>query len=238
MSKNSYPHGNDKSLLKAIVNYLDELSKLKDKINDDEMEQIGVARDTLESLCDNNKINFKLQDLYEEYLSKNANNNGNNNDNNNDINRIDPEKQKKFFDFVVILTKHKFFDNIEVGSNEYLNRLEKARVSYNKKYPNVAIDSLNELDLEKLYKICKGNVGNKNNNVDDNKSSAGEVKKASDLKAEGNKLLQKRKFKEAIAKYEEAIALDPDNAVYYSNMAAAYSYVKDYKNAAKHAYVF
>ena len=42
------------------------------------------------------------------------------------------------------------------------------------------------------------------------------------LKNEGNKLLQANDITGAISKYSEAIALDPNNQVYYSNRSAAY----------------
>ncbi|KAJ3351681.1 hypothetical protein GGF32_004110 [Allomyces javanicus] len=48
-------------------------------------------------------------------------------------------------------------------------------------------------------------------------------KRAEELKAQGNKLVAERKFPEAVVKYTDAIALNPNNAVYFSNRAAAYS---------------
>lgn len=47
--------------------------------------------------------------------------------------------------------------------------------------------------------------------------------KADGLKVEGNRAMAARNFDEAIAKYTEAIELDPSNVVYLSNRAAAYS---------------
>lgn len=47
--------------------------------------------------------------------------------------------------------------------------------------------------------------------------------KADVAKVEGNRAMLARNFPEAIAKYTEAIELDGNNVVYYSNRAAAYS---------------
>ena len=59
--------------------------------------------------------------------------------------------------------------------------------------------------------------------------------KAEALKAAGNKLVASKQYQEAIAKYDEAIALDPTNAVYYANRAAAYSQDGDHANAVEDA---
>jgi small glutamine-rich tetratricopeptide repeat-containing protein alpha len=40
-----------------------------------------------------------------------------------------------------------------------------------------------------------------------------------------------KKYDEAIASYNEAVALDPTNAVYYSNRAAAHLSKHDYQQA-------
>lgn len=46
--------------------------------------------------------------------------------------------------------------------------------------------------------------------------------KAAQLKAEGNALFAKKDFKQAIQKYGEAIDVDGNNAVLYSNRAACH----------------
>lgn len=43
------------------------------------------------------------------------------------------------------------------------------------------------------------------------------------MKAKGNAAMSAKKYDEAIASYTKAIELDPTNAVYYSNRAAAQS---------------
>ncbi|KAF7306553.1 Hsc70 cochaperone [Mycena indigotica] len=55
------------------------------------------------------------------------------------------------------------------------------------------------------------------------KRSGSDNTKADDYKANGNKLMSEKKYDQAIDAYTQAISLDPTNAVYYSNRAAAYS---------------
>ncbi|CUM63555.1 uncharacterized protein PRCAT00001133001 [Priceomyces carsonii] len=55
--------------------------------------------------------------------------------------------------------------------------------------------------------------------------------KAESLKVEGNRAMSARKFDEAIAKYTEAINLDPSNVVFLSNRAAAYSSCSQHQKA-------
>ncbi|KAF7310560.1 Hsc70 cochaperone [Mycena chlorophos] len=54
-------------------------------------------------------------------------------------------------------------------------------------------------------------------------SPATDIAKADELKATGNKLMSEKHYDRAIDAYTQAIALNPTNAVYYSNRAAAYS---------------
>lgn len=54
---------------------------------------------------------------------------------------------------------------------------------------------------------------------------------ADKLKQSGNALMSNKKYDEAIAAYDKAIALDPTNAVYYSNRAAAHSSKGDHLSA-------
>ncbi|KAI9659047.1 MAG: Hsp90 cochaperone [Bathelium mastoideum] len=58
---------------------------------------------------------------------------------------------------------------------------------------------------------------------------------ADGLKAEGNKLFAEKKFDEAIAKFSQAIELDPSNHVLYSNRSGAYSSLKDWNHALEDA---
>ncbi len=50
-------------------------------------------------------------------------------------------------------------------------------------------------------------------------------------KEKGNKFVTTKKYDEAIEAYGRAIALNPSNAVYYSNRAAAYSFNGDHPSA-------
>lgn len=62
---------------------------------------------------------------------------------------------------------------------------------------------------------------------------AGQVNKemAESKKIEGNDYMRDGKFNEAIISYTNAIDLDPNNAIYYSNRAAAYAKLHDNKNS-------
>jgi len=59
--------------------------------------------------------------------------------------------------------------------------------------------------------------------------------RAEKLKQTGNSLMSKKDYTAAISSYTEAIELDPTNAVYYSNRAAAYSSIADHQKAVEDA---
>lgn len=59
--------------------------------------------------------------------------------------------------------------------------------------------------------------------------------KAESLKAEGNRAIGAKDFDTAVAKYSEAIALNPYNVVYYSNRAAAYTSANQLQKAVEDA---
>ena len=50
-------------------------------------------------------------------------------------------------------------------------------------------------------------------------------------KAQGNTALQAKRFDEAVDLYSKAIALDPSNAVYFSNRAAAHASLEHWREA-------
>lgn len=65
--------------------------------------------------------------------------------------------------------------------------------------------------------------------------SAADKTAAEQLKAEGNALISQRLYSSAIDKYTQAIALDPGNAVYWSNRAAAWGAMGEHGKAVQDA---
>ena len=61
--------------------------------------------------------------------------------------------------------------------------------------------------------------------------SAADKAAAEKLKAAGNAHMSAKKYDEAVKAYTDAIALDPTNAVFYSNRAAAYSSMGEHSSA-------
>ncbi|KAG0651392.1 Heat shock sti1 [Hyphodiscus hymeniophilus] len=58
---------------------------------------------------------------------------------------------------------------------------------------------------------------------------------ADELKAAGNKAIAEKNFDEAISKFTEAIEIEPQNHILYSNRSAAYASKKEYDSALKDA---
>ena len=57
------------------------------------------------------------------------------------------------------------------------------------------------------------------------------MEQADRYKSQGNAALQSSQFAEAVELYSKAIALEPSNAVYFSNRAAAYASLQRWQNA-------
>jgi stress-induced-phosphoprotein 1 len=57
------------------------------------------------------------------------------------------------------------------------------------------------------------------------------AEKANELKAQGNTAFQSGKFEEAVNLFTQAIELNPNDHVFYSNRSGAYASLKNYENA-------
>lgn len=62
-----------------------------------------------------------------------------------------------------------------------------------------------------------------------------QIKEAEELKSRGNRAMTQRDHAEAISCYTRALALDPGNATYLSNRAAAHSAARDHESARRDA---
>lgn len=234
-----WPESNDTTLIMSITNYLKDILKNKTSLIDDNIkESLGIACDCLDSI--NNTVkssndatttSISLIDIYNDYLkhlnekkpstmndiSMEDKKNDENTDTNND------NRHEKFKEFVKVLQTKNFFNEYKEGSEEYNQRLEKALKQWNQRFPDLAINNLDE-----VYK---------NENIASRKTvSADDIRKADLLKEEGNNKLNKKDIQGAVDCYSQAISLNPYNVVYYSNRSAAYSHLKQYKNAADDAH--
>jgi tetratricopeptide (TPR) repeat protein len=52
----------------------------------------------------------------------------------------------------------------------------------------------------------------------------------------GNICFERKQYEEALCHYTEAIKLDPNNHIYYSNRSSCYYYLKKYEYALEDAY--
>ncbi|KAM4809064.1 small glutamine-rich tetratricopeptide repeat-containing protein beta [Rhinophrynus dorsalis] len=62
-------------------------------------------------------------------------------------------------------------------------------------------------------------------------SSPADIEKAEQLKDEGNIFMKEQKYDAAVDRYSHAVELDPNNAVYYCNRAAAHSQLGNHSDA-------
>ncbi len=114
------------------------------------------------------------------------------------------QKDGKFEAFVDAVAKKGFFNNVEVGSVEYLQRQAKLVNKFKEKSAPAVSDTAT-------------------------KEAEAEVKKGL-----GNTAITQKDYKLAVQMYTEALDLSPagpNSHVYYSNRAAAYCYMNDYKSA-------
>lgn len=98
-------------------------------------------------------------------------------------------------------------------------------------YTLEGVKSEAEVDLLKVFESALTSSGININGTSAQPTSEVNKSLAEANKAEGNDFMRDCKFNEAIASYTSAIEHDPNNAIYYSNRAAAFAKLNDNKNS-------
>lgn len=122
--------------------------------------------------------------------------------------------ETKFAKYLSVLKDRNYFADAVEGTPEYQLLVDKARAKLLERTEGVAPTASGAASSAPSVPVS-----------DETRQ------KAEDLKKQGNDKLTAKAFTEAIALYTEAIALVPDNAVYYANRAAAHSQVGNHQAA-------
>ena len=233
---------NEKDLIIGIANYLqDLLNQNKSSLDEVSIDSLTVCTESLQTLIapDDDtlpKSSFSLKDVYQSYLVTKGKNDDEKKQSlasseSSSLPSNIQKRREKFLEFIKVLQKHDFFKGCPEGSEAYQQRMEKARTQYNTRFANMSIDSLDWLKDQTPIPMDTDNDNDNRIITEDDK------KEAERLKGEGNKLLGKKQYAQAIEKYTEAIKRNPQNAVYFSNRAAAQTYLKNYQQAVNDSYV-
>lgn len=121
----------------------------------------------------------------------------------------------RFQKYLNNLTQKGAFQKYEEGSPGYIALMGTIASKFLEKYAPQPVEDDSDEEDEVTY-------------------SDEDLKKAEDLKASGNDLLKAKKYQEAVDLYTQAIETvpkGPNSHIYYSNRAAAYSFLKDYELA-------
>ncbi|KAK3575057.1 hypothetical protein QTP86_019766 [Hemibagrus guttatus] len=86
---------------------------------------------------------------------------------------------------------------------------------------------------EKYLQTANSTVSPQQNNLGGNKQMGGDVKKARQLKEEGNAFVKKGQHKKAVEKYTQSLSQDPTEVTTYTNRALCYLSLQMYKEAVK-----
>lgn len=122
--------------------------------------------------------------------------------------------ETKFAKYLSVLKDRNYFADAVEGTPEYQLLVDKARAKLLERTEGVAPSAAGAASSAPSVTVSD------------------EVRqKAEDLKKQGNDKLTAKSFEEAIALYTEAIALVPNNAVYYANRAAAHSQLGNHQLA-------
>ncbi|KAM7542234.1 hypothetical protein Aperf_G00000008461 [Anoplocephala perfoliata] len=133
-----------------------------------------------------------------------------------------PETKLKLYQSIAVFLK----EECSCGdySGDTLESLEVARQCIESAF-EVSGDSRAEVDLLALFTKALNSKPNVHQATPEDKA------KAEKFKTQGNSFVSAGKLSEALESYNKAIALDPNNAIYYCNRAAANHLLQKYSEA-------
>jgi len=131
------------------------------------------------------------------------------------------ESHARWPQFLALLKEKAFFDGAAPGSLEHAKRMEQARAKFEAKYPGEQSGAAASPAAAAAAASPAAPA-----------AVSAEAKAAAEAaKNAGNALLGKGDHAGAVAKYTEAIALNPSNAIYRANRAAAHVNLKQFDKA-------
>ena len=141
----------------------------------------------------------------------------------------------KFQRYLDTLTKKGVFKGVEEGSAGYIDRMSSIVSKFLDKVeaPSAPVSNVKD------DKDDDEEDGDEDDEDDDEEEeevtySEEDLQKAENLKTQGNDLLKAKKYNEALDLYSQAVetvSKGPNSHIYYSNRAAAYTYLKNYDSA-------
>ncbi|KAA8497788.1 Small glutamine-rich tetratricopeptide repeat-containing protein 2 [Porphyridium purpureum] len=154
-----------------------------------------------------------------------------------ELTTVNPSAYEEKFDmFVASLKRTKFFDGINPGTPEYDARVKKARAKFEQKFGPESAPG--QADTTTSTRAVPAPAEGSSDSTYEDKTASQNLARAEEFKQQGNDAFKAQKHEEALSLYTKAIELDPSNAVYYSNRAAASINLERYSAAiddAKHA---
>lgn len=121
----------------------------------------------------------------------------------------------KFSQYIQSIKKKGYFNGVEPGSAEYEQRYNKARQKFlGTLSSTTTFTSSNppQQQAQQTQQQSQPQIPNTPQLTEEQK-----LEEAEKRKLEGNQKLQLKQYQEAIQSYSEAINLNPNNAIYYSN---------------------
>jgi tetratricopeptide (TPR) repeat protein len=135
----------------------------------------------------------------------------------------DAQLESNFQKYRSMLEKQGYFTGVVSGSADYNTRLAKAREKFRGRF---AADN-----AAAAAATTAGSTATASTSAPVQVSAA-DAERAEKHKADGNVLLQSKKYDEAVAAYDAAIALNPNVSIYHANKAAALIVLRRFADAA------